>query len=64
MFQVARDLGFMIPDILHVIIPLCSLEVKNSWSLPGIGFRDPELKLDILYLFGSVIFGLCLYSVL
>ncbi|XP_016843897.1 uncharacterized protein LOC100121962 isoform X2 [Nasonia vitripennis] len=53
--QVVRDLGFMIPDVLHVIIPLCSLETKGAYSLPGAGLRDPDLRTDLMYMFDELL---------
>ncbi|XP_066589937.1 uncharacterized protein [Prorops nasuta] len=50
--QVVRDLGFMIPDILHVAIPLWSMNYKNC-LLPGAGKRDhPNIKRDLAYMLG------------
>lgn len=48
----------MIPDILHVVIPLLSLETKSAYSLPGAGLRDPNLKKDLMYMCGMILFGL------
>ncbi|XP_014214740.1 uncharacterized protein LOC106643924 [Copidosoma floridanum] len=62
--QIVRDLGFMIPDILHVIIPTCSFEFKSGYSLPGISIRDADLRLDLLLFFGTIFVGLCLCSIL
>jgi hypothetical protein len=54
----------MIPDMLHVIIPLYSLEMKNTYSLPGAAFSDPDIRTDLSFMCGTIIFGLCLCSIL
>lgn len=63
-FQVVRDLGFMIPDILHVIIPLSLIDAKNAHILPGGGLCDSELRTDVLFMIGTIFSGLCLCSIL
>ncbi|XP_014225999.1 uncharacterized protein LOC106651837 [Trichogramma pretiosum] len=62
--QIVRDLGFMIPDILHVIIPIYLLEPKKTYSLPGAELRDTNLAKDLMYMFGIVFFGLVICSTL
>ncbi|CAB0031196.1 unnamed protein product [Trichogramma brassicae] len=62
--QIVRDLGFMIPDILHVIIPIYLLEPKKTYSLPGAELRDTSLAKDLMYMFGLVFFGLVICSTL
>ncbi|XP_012276182.1 uncharacterized protein LOC105697439 [Orussus abietinus] len=62
--QVVRDLGFMIPDILHVVIPLWSLRWCDIRSLPGAGLQESSIKKDLTCMLGMVAMGLCVCSVL
>ncbi|XP_051162289.1 uncharacterized protein LOC127282200 [Leptopilina boulardi] len=62
--QVVRDLGFMIPDILHVIIPLWSLRWRSIYSLPGAGLKDPNIKRDLTFMLGMVLIGLLICAIL
>ncbi|KAK0161196.1 hypothetical protein PV327_009693 [Microctonus hyperodae] len=64
--QVVRDLGFMIPDILHVIIPLYYLQWRNfDNELPGTHFKnDSTIKRDLMFMLGLVLVGLGMCSML
>ncbi|XP_048514652.1 uncharacterized protein LOC105693248 [Athalia rosae] len=57
--QVIRDLGFMIPDILHVAIPLWSMEWRSMYSLPGGSPGIRNIRRDLIYVSGMVVIGLC-----
>ncbi|XP_046419043.1 uncharacterized protein [Neodiprion pinetum] len=61
--QVIRDLGFMIPDILHVAIPLWSVEWRNAYGLPGAG-SSQNIRRDLTCISGMVIIGLCFCAAL
>ncbi|KAK2587594.1 hypothetical protein KPH14_003722 [Odynerus spinipes] len=62
--QVVRDLGFMIPDILHVAVPLWSMQWKNAYNLPGSSTRDPSIRRDLAYMLGMILIGLCVCTIL
>lgn len=49
--QVARDLGLMIPDLLHVILPLFLLKGRFRKS-------DSELRREVIGIIFMIIFGL------
>lgn len=59
-----RDLGFMIPDVLHLIIPLGLICKKRAKLLPGAVFCDSKFIIDLLFMTGAVCFGLGLCSIL
>lgn len=61
LYQVVRDLGFMIPDILHVVIPLSFVEWQNIY-LPGTHSQDSNIKKDFIYIIGMILIGLCICS--
>lgn len=65
-YQVVRDLGFMIPDILHVIIPLYYLQWRNfDNELPGTHFKNNStMKHDLMFMLGLVLVGLGMCSML
>ncbi|XP_034952000.1 uncharacterized protein [Chelonus insularis] len=62
--QVIRDLGFMIPDILHVFIPLCYVKWKNPDLLPGSDPNYNTIKKDLTYMLGLITLGLGMCSIL
>ncbi|CAK9804095.1 hypothetical protein ANTRET_LOCUS6897 [Anthophora retusa] len=62
--QVVRDLGFMIPDILHVAIPLWAVKWRNIYNLPGSAKRDPSIRRDLAYMLGMICIGLCICAIL
>lgn len=62
--QVVRDLGFMIPDILHVLIPLWSIGWQKIYLLPGSGIRKANVRRDLTCMFGLVLLGIGMCSVL
>ncbi|KAL2734226.1 uncharacterized protein V1478_003924 [Vespula squamosa] len=62
--QVVRDLGFMIPDILHVAVPLWSMQWRNACNLPGSSTRDSSVRRDLAYMLGMTLIGLCVCAIL
>ncbi|XP_043281850.1 uncharacterized protein [Venturia canescens] len=64
--QVVRDLGFMIPDILHVLIPLLSVRWRKCCTLPGAerDTKQTSLKRDLTCMFGIVLVGLVMCTIL
>ncbi|XP_015115939.1 uncharacterized protein LOC107040376 [Diachasma alloeum] len=62
--QVIRDLGFMIPDILHVLIPLFSLRWHNDELLPGAGLKIRKIKREVTCMIGLILVGLGMCAVL
>lgn len=62
--QVIRDLGFMIPDILHVVIPLWCLWCQNYHVLPGASIKDSNIKRDLTCMFGIILIGLGMCAIL
>jgi hypothetical protein len=47
-FQVVRDLGFMVPDIMHLVMPIYLLKQtrkENFTSRPF--YRDRNLRKDL-----------------
>lgn len=44
--QIVRDIGFMVPDIIHVILPLVVLRKETLINRPL--HRDKTLKKDVL----------------
>lgn len=54
----------MIPDILHVAIPLWAVKWKNIYNLPGSTKRDPSIKRDLAYMLGMICIGLCICAIL
>ncbi|EFN78460.1 uncharacterized protein LOC105188702 [Harpegnathos saltator] len=70
--QVVRDLMLMIPDILHVAVPLCSIKWKSGHHLPGYGmrystiilFRRCTITRDLVYMLNIVMVGLWIWACL
>ncbi|XP_074114528.1 uncharacterized protein LOC141537432 [Cotesia typhae] len=73
--QVIRDLGFMIPDILHVMIPLCLVTWRDPNVLPDSNSKSLlskknnkhlslSIKRDLTYMLGLIVVGLCMCSIL
>lgn len=59
-----RDLGFMIPDILHVVIPLWSLWWQDYHVLPGVSSKDSNIKRDLTCMLGMILVGLGMCAIL
>lgn len=60
--QVIRDLGFMIPDILHFVVPIWLLKrSKKEDSLSQLFYKDKSLRKDVTVMFVIVIilFTIC-----
>ncbi|KAL1379468.1 hypothetical protein pipiens_008543 [Culex pipiens pipiens] len=60
--QVVRDLGFMIPDVMHLVLPLWLLRQtrKESFSTRPF-YRDRNLRRDVVLMFFTVavLFTIC-----
>ncbi|XP_011696136.1 PREDICTED: uncharacterized protein LOC105454891 [Wasmannia auropunctata] len=54
--QVIRDLGFMIPDILQVVVPLWLIKRESIYSI--------HLPNSLAYMSSIVMIGLCIWSFL
>ncbi|XP_011876615.1 PREDICTED: uncharacterized protein LOC105566859 [Vollenhovia emeryi] len=54
--QVIRDLGFMIPDILHVVVPLWLIKRESIYNI--------HLPNSLAYMSSIVLIGLCIWSFL
>ncbi|XP_011161196.1 uncharacterized protein LOC105196788 [Solenopsis invicta] len=54
--QVIRDLGFMIPDILHVVVPLWLIKRESIYNI--------HLPNSLAYMSSIVVIGLCIWSFL
>ncbi|XP_070168707.1 uncharacterized protein [Polyergus mexicanus] len=54
--QVIRDLGFMIPDILHVAVPLWLIKWESIYNI--------HLPNSLAYMSSIVVIGLCIWSFL
>lgn len=62
----------MIPDILHVAVPLCSIKWKGVHHLPGYGvrysttviLRKYTITRDLVYMINIVIVGLWIWACL
>ncbi|CRL06422.1 CLUMA_CG019491, isoform A [Clunio marinus] len=50
--QIVRDVGFMIPDIIHLVVPLVVLRRETLINKPL--HRDKTIRRDILCMFGFV----------
>lgn len=62
MHQIVRDVGFMIPDIFHLVIPLVVLKKEVYSSRPL--YRDKTIRKDILIMFFLVTFLLVVISLI
>lgn len=60
--QIVRDVGFMIPDVLAVIIPLFVLRREASLNRPL--HRDKTIRKDIVIMFGLILFMFLIVSLL
>lgn len=64
MLQVVRDLGFMIPDVMHLMLPLWLLRQtrKESFSTRPF-YRDRNLRRDVVLMFFmvAVLFTICTF---
>ncbi|CAA9994360.1 unnamed protein product [Nesidiocoris tenuis] len=56
--QVVRDLGFMLPDLMHILLPVLELTKTNALR------RTNGLYFDLAVASFSVVFGLCVYNLL
>jgi hypothetical protein len=54
--KVIRDLGFMIPDILHVAVPLWLIKLESAYNI--------HLPHSLAYMTSIVMIGLCIWSFL
>ncbi|KAL0123141.1 hypothetical protein PUN28_007639 [Cardiocondyla obscurior] len=54
--QVIRDLGFMIPDILHVVVPVWLIKRESIYNI--------HLPNSLVYVSSIVVMGLCIWSFL
>lgn len=54
--KVIRDLGFMIPDILHVVVPLWLIKRESLYTI--------QLPNSLAYMLSIVMIGLCIWSFL
>lgn len=54
--KVIRDLGFMIPDILHVAVPLWLIKLESAYNI--------HLPHSLAYMSSIVMIGLCIWSFL
>ena len=59
MHQILRDVGFMIPDIAHLVIPLYLLRRESFATRPI--YRDRTLRKDIIIMFTiiTILFIIC-----
>lgn len=60
--QIVRDLGFMIPDVLHVVFPFLALVRARLDSHSTRSFwRDSKLQKDIAAMFFGIVvlFTIC-----
>lgn len=58
-FQSARDIGLMVPDLLHIIIPVIELVLmaKNeSLTISELCYKE-EVLLCVLFIFMGTVFG-------
>lgn len=62
MHQIVRDVGFMIPDIFNLVIPLVTLKKEVFSSRPL--YRDKTIRKDILIMFLLVILLLVVISII
>lgn len=64
-FQVVRDLGFIIPDILHIVVPVLALIRARLESYSTRSFlRDRKLQKDVAAMIFIVVFLFTIYSFL
>lgn len=60
--QVVRDLGFMIPDILHFTVPIWLLmRSRKEDSLSRLFYKDKNLRKDVtgMFIIIAVLFIIC-----
>lgn len=50
--QIVRDVGFMIPDLFHLVIPLIVLRREALVNRPL--YRDKTIRKDIFFMFGLI----------
>lgn len=64
MLQVLRDVSFMVPDLLHVLLPL--IELKRSYYKSPRYFHVPvnDLRRDIFVIIAIIGLGIFLCSLL
>ncbi|CAH0394916.1 unnamed protein product [Bemisia tabaci] len=62
--QVIRDLCFMIPDILHVTLPLIELRYSQKQALRALNLTESSLKKELFALCCLVALGLFVISLL
>lgn len=60
--QIIRDIGFMIPDALHLGIPLLVLRKEALINRPL--YRDKTIRKDVLVMFGIITLMLVFVSLL
>lgn len=60
--QIIRDIGFMIPDLVHLIIPLVVLRREALINRPL--HRDKTIRKDVLIMFGIIAVMLVVVSLL
>lgn len=60
--QIVRDVGFMIPDIFHLLIPLYVLRREALINRPL--HRDKTIRKDILVMFGLILLMFLVVSLL
>lgn len=60
--KIVRDLGFMIPDLMHLILPIWVLRRTRAESFSARPFyRDKHIRRDLLIMSGAVfiLFTVC-----
>lgn len=62
--QVLRDINFMIPDILHVLLPLFELKRSYSRNIKYPNVISLDIKKDLIIITSLISFGLILCSFL
>lgn len=60
--QIVRDVGFMIPDIFHLVVPLIVLRRESLISRPL--HRDKTIRKDIIIMFGLIVLMFVIVSLL
>lgn len=60
--QVVRDLGFMIPDLFHLVLPIWLLRRTRADNyLVRPFYRDKHVRRDVVMMLGavSILFMMC-----
>lgn len=60
--QIVRDVGFMIPDVFHLLVPLFILRRESLLNRPL--HRDKTIRKDIAIMFGIITFLFLIVSLL